>query len=157
MNPKVLPRLKYPSTEFIPLAHTGHTWPPPPLFYFLQGWTVCFCSFLGAPKQHFHVRFTKSLKFSSFPHYLQTCFCKVQKFLETLLASTFPPVEEKIKKRSPTARGITAFQASWLMSLLGPFRLKYGSQCCMRDRAGPTLVIKGGIRSPICDSSTVKK
>lgn len=76
-NPKSFPHLKYASTEFICRAHTGHTWPPPPLFYILQGWPVCFCNFLGVHKQHFHMSFTKSLKLSTFPHCLHTCFCGV--------------------------------------------------------------------------------
>lgn len=54
----------------------SHLAPPPPIFYFLQGWPVCFCNFLGAHKQHFQWASPSR----SFPF-----FCTAYKFVSVAL------------------------------------------------------------------------
>lgn len=131
-KPKLFSKyLKYLSTEQMCIAYIGHTWPLLHYSaYFILEWPACFGKFLVAYQQHFHMSLTKSLKFSTFLHCLQTCFCRVH--TKTCQRSYWhlssPQSRRNYKKHHHSlAPVMTAFLGLSGDKLAMPFKLKYNS------------------------------
>lgn len=103
--------------------------------------TICLChpsvarparfgKFLVAHQQHFHMSLTKSLKFSTFLHCLQTCFCRVH--TKTCQRSyghlSSPQSRRSCEKRHHSAAPVmTAFPGLPGDELAVPIKLKRNS------------------------------
>lgn len=132
-KPKLLCKcLEHLSTHSVEVSgiHRSHVAPAPLSAYVIPVWPTHFGKFLVAYQQHFHMSLTKSLKFSTFLHCLQTCFCRVH--TKTCQRSyghlSSPQSRRSCEKRHPSVGPVmTAFPGLPGDELAVPVKLKRNS------------------------------